>query len=522
MGIPNLLPFVKNACRQGNISELANQSVAVDVSCLLHRGLIGCADKVAQGHETDFYIHYVMKYVKALLANNCHVILVFDGQMLPAKKETNSSRREKRDFQKQRGDLLMSQGRSIEAYDCFKRSASLTTKIIESAIQAFRQLEMVDVIVAPYESDAQLTFLMKSKMVEAVVTEDSDLIAFGCEKIVFKMESTGSCVIFEQHLLPKCLCRALADQFDFDKFRRICILSGCDYLQAGLHGVGLNKAATFFAKTTSKNLHQILPRLPRYLNKNSLKITKQFIADFIRAENTFLHQIIFDPIERRQRPLNDYPIIQKSSENDCSFDLDGQESTDDFAYAGSIQPPEIALSFALGNIPGGSQGDPIVLPQNVPDWSIWSPNYRTASIRPEKKSDKEIKKKSLCGAFTITLSESFEAKTPEHKIESRPSPFRILNNQPAVDLDLYSMTVQNSKRNNIFANFERRQTCFPVIGTTKRGNGALQNWNCDRLLKEFSNTGTKPLFFLELCRSNNTNHYFVLSFLTVVQKINGN
>lgn len=45
------------------------------------------------------------------------------------------------------------------------------------------------------------------------------------------MDPTGPCVIFDQNLLPKCLCRALAENFDFDKFRRICILSGCDYLQ---------------------------------------------------------------------------------------------------------------------------------------------------------------------------------------------------------------------------------------------------------------------------------------------------
>ncbi|MCP9259221.1 Exonuclease 1 [Dirofilaria immitis] len=346
MGIHNLLPFVKNACRQGNIREFAHQSIAIDVSCLLHRGLIGCADKIAQGCETDFYIRYVLKYIRALLAVDCHIILVFDGQMLPAKKETNSSRREKRDFHKQRGDLLMSEGRASEAYDCFKRSASLTPKVIESTIQAFRRLNMVDVIVAPYESDAQLTFLTKAKMAQAVITEDSDLIAFGCEKIIFKMDLTGSCVIFEQNLLPKCLCKALAENFDFNKFRRICILSGCDYLQAGLPGVGLNKAAAFFAKTNGKNLYQILPRLPRYLNKNSLKVTKQFIEDFIRAENTFLYQIIFDPIEKRQRPLNEYPLSQQSDGNDS-------------------EPPEIAMSFALGNIPGGSQTEQMTLPENL-------------------------------------------------------------------------------------------------------------------------------------------------------------
>uniref|UniRef100_A0A1I8EVM4 Exonuclease 1 n=1 Tax=Wuchereria bancrofti TaxID=6293 RepID=A0A1I8EVM4_WUCBA len=521
MGIHNLLPFVKNACRQGNISEFAHQSVAVDISCLLHRGLIGCADKVAQGCETDFYIRYVLKYVKALLAIGCHVILVFDGQMLPAKKETNSSRREKRDFHKQRGDLLMSEGRASEAYNCFKRSATLTPKVIESAIQAFRRLNMVDVIVAPYESDAQLTFLTKTKMAQAVVTEDSDLIAFGCEKvgrlcylsfdksdsavlilIIFKMDPNGSCVIFDQSLLPKCLCRALAENFDFDKFRRICILSGCDYLQAGLPGVGLNKAAAFFAKTNGRNLYQVLPRLPRYLNKNSLKVTKQFIDDFIRAENTFLYQIVFDPVERRQRPLNEYPLNQQSNEDGREFQSSSQESDNYFSYAGSIQSPEIATSFALGNIPGGFQTEQITLPENVPDWSIWSSNYKTAEMRQKETYDDKIRKKSSCGAFVVAAYYPLES--------SRPPPLRISNclsttgskilaNSLTDDSDDFvssektkdlhnKLLVETSKTDQILTKMGYKLTTVHSIGVVKSGNGARRNWNCDRLLKEFAIT----------------------------------
>ncbi|VIO91030.1 XPG I-region family protein [Brugia malayi] len=496
MGIHNLLPFVKKACRQGNISEFAHQSVAVDISCLLHRGLIGCADKVAQGCETDFYIRYVLKYVKALLAIGCHVILVFDGQMLPAKKETNNSRREKRDFHKQRGDLLMSEGRASEAYNCFKRSATLTPKVIENAIQAFRHLNMVDVIVAPYESDAQLTFLTKTKMAQAVVTEDSDLIAFGCEKIIFKMDPNGSCVIFDQSLLPKCLCRALAENFDFDKFRRICILSGCDYLQAGLPGVGLNKAAAFFAKTNGRNLYQVLPRLPRYLNKNSLKVTKQFIDDFIRAENTFLYQIVFDPVEKRQRPLNEYPLNQQSNEDDREFHSSSQESDNYFSYAGSIQSPEIATSFALGNIPGSSQIEQITLPENVPDWSIWSSNYKTAEMRRKEKYDEKIKKKSSCGAFVLK-----SPRPPPLHISNSLSTMgsKILANSLADDNDDFvssekikdlhkKVLMETSKTDQILTKTDYKLTTVHSIGVTKSGNGARRNWNCDRLLKEFAIT----------------------------------
>lgn len=41
----------------------------------------------------------------------------------------------------------------------------------------------VDCIVAPYEADAQLAYLNKVGMVHAIITEDSDLLAFGCKKV---------------------------------------------------------------------------------------------------------------------------------------------------------------------------------------------------------------------------------------------------------------------------------------------------------------------------------------------------
>ena len=41
----------------------------------------------------------------------------------------------------------------------------------------------VDVIVAPYEADAQLAYLIKNKFCDLLITNDSDLIPFGCENV---------------------------------------------------------------------------------------------------------------------------------------------------------------------------------------------------------------------------------------------------------------------------------------------------------------------------------------------------
>ena len=42
---------------------------------------------------------------------------------------------------------------------------------------------MLQVVVAPYEADAQLAYLVKEGIAQVVITEDSDLLAFGCKKV---------------------------------------------------------------------------------------------------------------------------------------------------------------------------------------------------------------------------------------------------------------------------------------------------------------------------------------------------
>ena len=43
-------------------------------------------------------------------------------------------------------------------------------------------------MVAPYEADAQLAYLSISKIVDVVITEDSDLLAFGAPRILYKVD----------------------------------------------------------------------------------------------------------------------------------------------------------------------------------------------------------------------------------------------------------------------------------------------------------------------------------------------
>ncbi|GMT18292.1 hypothetical protein PFISCL1PPCAC_9589, partial [Pristionchus fissidentatus] len=430
MGIQNLLPFVAKACRQANVSEFAGCSVAIDVSCLLHRGLFACMEDRAVGKDNRAYLYYVKKFVDALVALNCHVIMVFDGRPLPAKKDTNAERSAKRKENMRQGEILLSQGRKEEAGSMFRQSTSITREVVETTIQFFRKYDFVDVIVAPYESDAQLAFLTKEKLADVVVTEDSDLIAFGCEKIIFKWDVSGPCTIYEKENLPKCFSGAMASDFDFTKFRRICILSGCDYTQ-GLKGVGLSKGLQFFLKTSKTELREILPRVPSYLRMPKLKVTDEFVEDFIRAERTFLHQVVYDPRGRCQRPLTPYPLEEGGergrSQPSAAFDDDddfmprkgesqsSNTSDCDYSYAGTVVSTSQSTRLALGNSSQGSSiEDTFHLPKEIPGWSVWSDHYETRSqrltkVRADAKVEKE--KKLRMGAFRMDSPERRRKKT---------------------------------------------------------------------------------------------------------------
>lgn len=43
----------------------------------------------------------------------------------------------------------------------------------------------VDCIVAPYEADAQLAYLNRAGYADLIITEDSDLLLFGCKQVGF-------------------------------------------------------------------------------------------------------------------------------------------------------------------------------------------------------------------------------------------------------------------------------------------------------------------------------------------------
>lgn len=205
---------------------------------------------------------------------------------------------------------------------------------------------------------------------EFVITEDSDLILFGCSKIIFKLDIQGCGFLVEADKIPAAM-NLRPDRYSFDKFRYMCILSGCDYIES-LRGIGLKKALKFISLTEETNpeivsifctivlfvliiLFQFLDKIPRYLNMRHLQITSEYKENFLLAEATFRHQTVFDPFKKKLVPLTD-PEIAGTNPKFCK-------------NAGEIFDHETAYQVAIGNIH----------PNNFKRLDNWSPPNDTVS-----------------------------------------------------------------------------------------------------------------------------------------------
>ena len=267
-----------------------------------------------------------------LISLNIQPIMVFDGRDLPAKAETETKRKSDREAAKLKANQCMRAGKIKEAQTEFSKAVDVGHEHAIELMKECRKLG-VDCITAMFEADSQLAYLNKIGVADYVISEDSDLILFGCTKIIFKLQLDGTCLLFDSEKLHMTI-GTTKEKFDFEKFLRICILSGCDYL-ASLNGIGLAKARKFIEMIEETDMRKALPKIPSHLNMMKLRITEDYIEGFLKAEATFKHMLVYDPVKRETVRLN--PLTPGMNNELCT-------------NAGEFLEPQIAYQLALGNL----------------------------------------------------------------------------------------------------------------------------------------------------------------------------
>lgn len=175
MGIQGLLPAIKSVLDEAHVRELSGLAVGIDTLCWLHKAVYACATQLALGQATTAHLSYCRDRLELLLAHGVRPFFVFDGANLPAKAATEATRRESRDRARAEGQALLAAGDKAGAHGAFARAVDVSPQLAFSFIEVLRS-RGVPFLVAPYEADAQLAFLCRARIIDAVISEDSDMI----------------------------------------------------------------------------------------------------------------------------------------------------------------------------------------------------------------------------------------------------------------------------------------------------------------------------------------------------------
>ncbi|KAG5518137.1 hypothetical protein PMAC_003323 [Pneumocystis sp. 'macacae'] len=300
MGISGLLPLLKSIQVKTHIKQYSGKTIGIDAYIWLYKGAFSCAWDLALGISTERYVDYAMHRVKMLKHYGIKMFIVFDGGYLPSKSETENQRGKRRAESKAKGLEFLAQNKRRLAMEQFQKCINVTPEMAYEFIKVLRLVlqlselteykalkrENIDYIVAPYEADAQLAYLEKQGKIDAILTEDSDLLVFGCKCILLKLDQYGECIEIKREKFPQVKEIDLSGWTD-ENFRHMAILSGCDYL-ASIRGIGLKTAYRLLKKY--KTIDQLLRALKL---EYTLKIPSDYETQFNLANLTFMHQRVY-------------------------------------------------------------------------------------------------------------------------------------------------------------------------------------------------------------------------------------
>lgn len=302
MGVTGLLPLLKEIQEPCTLERYRGKTLAIDGFGWMHRALISCSQDLCQNRPTRRYITAVTNKLKMLRHFGIEPYLVFDGAPLPTKADTNSERRQRREEARKKADAYVALGNTKLAWKEFMKAASVTFEMVKSVMV---ELDILGIkyVVAPYEADPQMVYMEKIGLVDGILSEDSDLLVFGCRILITKLKDNGTCVEINRDNFCKLKSSPFLRSISQEHLRLLAMMAGCDYTK-GLANVGMKKAITFISKYT--HVEKVLLALQ---TEGNVQVPAEFKEEITKADLAFQFQKVFDPRVQELTTLTDYPEL---------------------------------------------------------------------------------------------------------------------------------------------------------------------------------------------------------------------
>jgi len=276
MGIKSLSQFLKKThpdlFKPIHISEFAYKKVAIDISLYL------CNYKALYGDSG--WLSAFIRLIACLRENEIHPIFIYDGGFPAEKKNEQKERasdREKMedrvstleeaiekfettgeldqcllDFQKKRKiepmKSLLSGGQTVNIKGITYMVEKMRKQLFHISKEDFdttkKLFQILDVpyLDAPLEAETTCADLAKTGKVDAVLSEDTDLLAYGAPVFLSKINtSEGTCIQVDYSELLEAMDMSASEFLDF------CIMCGTDY-NKNIFKIGPAKAYNLIKK----------------------------------------------------------------------------------------------------------------------------------------------------------------------------------------------------------------------------------------------------------------------------------
>lgn len=276
MGIKGLKQWLKKKCPNIfytiPISCFSGKRIAVDTSIYLYKFI--CS-------SPEYYFDLFVNMIMCLRKNNIRPIFVIDGVAPEQKSRTQKERRANRaklegkfkklkdliekieesdnlnllieeisDFLEEDTSHWPEKAIKSKLYEKYKKLAGQCVKIEKKDLEKITNL--LDSLGLPYinapdywEAEKICSYLVNKNLVSAVLTRDSDAIAYGARIILDELNTkTGECVMINYSDILEEL------EFTKEQFKDFCICCGTDY-NKNMPGYGPAKLYTLIKKVNN-------------------------------------------------------------------------------------------------------------------------------------------------------------------------------------------------------------------------------------------------------------------------------
>lgn len=304
MGITDLLKVLKESFVNCHISQFRGKIAAVDMMNWIYRGVYSCSIELNSGIDADLYLNFPLKMLSLLKSFNIEIIAVFDGKEIQAKEKIDRQRKDEKNKNLQLANQFTLQGDLDQARNISRRALKITGKMLNTLIEVLKKLE-VKVIVAPYEADSQIAYLYKTNLCDIIISEDSDQIAYGCDRILYKLGVDGNCSYYENSNLDKADIGKYKIYKSLSQIQKVefCVLCGCDYLPR-IKGLGIGRAIELFKKYN--NIVDIIKDMQKnYIFRAGFsEISYDYLEEAKKSVSMFYNQTVYDPISNELVPVS--------------------------------------------------------------------------------------------------------------------------------------------------------------------------------------------------------------------------